>query len=219
MEETRHEYWKSSKTGVRLAGTLPKPMRTDIAWIVARFRIESIGSLIDYVYQAFPQFTVNSEIKKREERHVAALAVYTMGYEGLQVDGFLNSLLCDGIQQVIDVRNNPVSRQYGFHKNTLARLCESVEIDYWHVPQLGVPRELRGNLETPTEYEALFARYERELLPAAGDALAQVVRLVKLKPAALVCMEADPACCHRSRLATVVARKTRLSVRHLRCLG
>ena len=89
---------------------------------------------MDYVYRQYPWFTVNSKRQQNAARPVAALAVYTAGYEGQQVDAFLNMLMRNGIQQLLDVRNNPVSRRYGFHKTTLGRLCKSLDIEYVHRP-------------------------------------------------------------------------------------
>jgi len=47
------------------------------------------SALIDRVYAAHPWFTMNSESvhKRRVNRPTAAPAVYTVGYEGIMVDG------------------------------------------------------------------------------------------------------------------------------------
>jgi uncharacterized protein (DUF488 family) len=120
-----------------------------------------------------------------------------------------------GIQRVLDVRNNPVARRYGFHKGTLSRLCDNVCIEYQHFPQLGVPREWRQGLETSADYEALFARYEEVVLGRETAAVDKVAAMMTEKPTVLMCMEADAAQCHRSRLAAAVARKIDLLVRDL----
>ncbi len=158
---------------------------------------------------------VNSKREQHATRPVASLAVYTAGYEGQQVDGFLNTLLLNGIQQLLDVRNNPISRQYGYHKTTLGRLCKSLDIEYVHRPELGIPPVLRQSLKTQADYEVLFAKYEADILANQTVAVEEVSQLVQTKPTVLVCMEADPHMCHRTRLAKAVSEKSRLPVRHL----
>jgi uncharacterized protein (DUF488 family) len=154
-------------------------------------------------------------VRKLQRRPVAPTAVFTLGYEGWPIDGFLDLLLRAGIQHVIDVRSNPIARRYGFHKCTLDRLCGKVQIKYSHFPQLGIPSGLRDGLGSVSQYEALFSRYEADILPGEGKAVAQVVALMKERPSVLMCMESDPSRCHRSRLASTVAGTTGLPIHHL----
>lgn len=44
-------------------------------------------------------------------------AVFSIGYEGLTIDSFLNKLIANNITVVVDIRNNPQSMKYGFSKN------------------------------------------------------------------------------------------------------
>jgi uncharacterized protein (DUF488 family) len=207
--------WRIVQDVARPTGDLPRPVRDDAAGVVQRFRDKDLGDLTDYVYRRFPWYTVNSVVKKLRPRPVASTAVFTVGYEGWLVDGFLNLLLRAGIQHVIDVRSNPIARRYGFHKRTLDRLCGKVQIKYSHFPQLGILSDLRHGVETTSQYEALFSRYEADILPREGKAVAQVAALMNERPSVLMCMEADPSRCHRSRLASAVAGATGLPIHHL----
>ena len=186
---------------------LSNAVRRDAGRILSRFNGQSTSQLMDYVYQQYPWFTVNSKRQRHDLRPVASLAVYTAGYEGQQVDAFLNLLMRTGIQQLLDVRNNPVSRRYGFHKTTLDRLCNSLDIEYMHRPELGIPSVLRQSLKTQADYESLFTKYEAEVLTHQVAAVEEVSQLVKTKPTVLVCMESDPQMCHRMRLANAVSKK------------
>jgi len=197
------------------ADGLSNAVRDDAGRILRRFKEQSTSQLMDYVYKRYPWFTVNSKRKQHADRPVGPLAVYTAGYEGQQVDAFLNMLMRNGIQRLLDVRNNPVSRRYGFHKTTLARLCGFVDIEYIHRPELGIPRVLRQRLKTQADYESLFAKYEADVLIDQAGMVEEVLRLVRTKPTVLVCMESDPHMCHRSRLANVVSEGSDLPVRHL----
>ncbi|MBL7221477.1 MAG: DUF488 domain-containing protein [Phycisphaerae bacterium] len=194
---------------------LAKDVRRDAARVVERFISKSDDELIDYVYERFPWYTANSKIRRLVSRPVADAAVYTVGYEGCSIDGLLNVLMRQGIHRIVDVRRNPVARRYGFHKSSLTRLCGNVSIDYIHVPEVGIPSELRRELDSPSSYAKLFDQYERELLPKAPDAVQAIAGLVVEKPTTLMCMEADPDMCHRTRLANSVAAITHLPIHHI----
>ncbi len=207
--------WDIVESIPRPTGALSRSVREDAAGVVERFRGKDADELIDYVYRRFPWYTLNSKVRKLRSRPVARPAVYTVGYEGRLVDGFLNLLLRAGVQRLVDVRSNPVARRYGFHKRTLAGLCANVQIGYVHLPELGIPSELRRGLRTAGQYGALLSRYEAEILPQAGKAMERAAALIAERASALMCMEADPAKCHRTRLAKAVAGATGLPVRHL----
>lgn len=151
--------------------------------------------------------------KKRQKR--APLAVYTVGYEGRTVDGLLDHLLRSGIRRLVDVRKNAASRKYGFAGKTIAKLCADVDIEYTHVPTLGIPGTLRVDLDSNEAYQRLFDRYEREILPGVTAGVEQVADLCREKPSALMCFEASSKKCHRGRLAPHVAKASDLEVKHL----
>lgn len=207
--------WSLTETGVSTAKTADPVALKDASRIVQTYKGKPNSELIDYVYRRFPAFTVNSEIRKLKTRPIADCAVYTVGYEGLLVDGFLNGLIQAGITQLIDVRNNPISRRYGFHKSTLSRLCGKLNIDYVHFPDLGIVSKQRQNIEASETRKLLFDSYERSILATHRDAIAMVGQLMLKKPSALMCMEACHTQCHRSRLATAVAAVTGLTQCHL----
>jgi len=145
----------------------------------------------------------------------ASSAVYTAGYEGLSIDRFLRLLVDSGIQRLIDVRNNPSSRRYGFHKTTLRRLTSELAIAYEHIPELGIAASIRDQYSNENSRPLMFDRYEATTLKAESEVIERVADLIRERPSVLVCMEADPADCHRSRLAKSIARLTGLAIVHL----
>ena len=211
------ESWAPTVLADELTQTMPKALSRDVQHVVERFSKKSVNRVVDYIYSTYPRFTVNSEQRKMAERYVASPSVYTAGYERLSVDAFLDRLIQNGIQRIIDVRNNPVARRYGFHKSTLTRLADRVAIQYVHVPELGIPSVLRRNLCSREDYDALFDKYISETLAREANAIDRVAKLMADKASVLVCMEADPASCHRSRLAETVSQKTGLPIRDLGC--
>jgi len=207
--------WTLTSSGVPAARQIHAGTRSEVARVISDHGKKTERALIDYVYERFPEYTVNSEIRQLERRKTAAVAVYTAGYEGLLIDGFLAGLIQHGVCRIIDVRNNPVSRRYGFHKSTLSRLSERVGVEYVHVPELGIASDHRQDLEEPGARQKLFETYERTTLVREGAVIARVAALVEDRPSVLVCMEACHTQCHRSRLANAIAAKTRLPLRHL----
>ena len=203
-----------------MAGEAAAPQdreKRDIRGVVQEMRFLSHASLIDRVYARHPYFTVNSEIRRLREKPVAQTAVYTAGYEGRSVDRFLNLLIGAGMECLVDVRRNPVARRYGFHKSTLGRLCGRLQIEYQHFPSLGISSADRRGLSGAAAYNQLFADYEAETLSEETADINRLTRLVRSRPCVLVCMEADPAACHRTRLANRIASETGLPVVHLGC--
>lgn len=190
-------------------------IQRDAAKIVARFGSVPLQSLLDYVYHREPRFTVNSKRVRLAQRRHAHPRVYTVGYEGLSADALLNLLVQTGIDRIADVRRNPVARRYGFHGTTLSRLAGYLDIEYQHVPALGIPSAKRQSLRSEEDYQVLLAEYQRTTLAAEREAVDRVAGEMADRPTALMCMEAEPARCHRSKLAERVSLITGLPVEHL----
>lgn len=214
VEHDEHRVVLASKPPQEIKRTDSRTL-SDIGAIYRRFGAMSRNQLVDYVYEQFPGYTFNSEIRQLADRPIAKPKVYTSGYEGRSIDCFLQLLMQSGIRRLIDVRMNPIARRYGFHKSTLDRLCNRLEIDYVHVPSLGIQSNKRQDLDGLASYERLFADYEKTTLSREQDAINEVVALVKEKPSVLVCMEADHCYCHRSRLANEVSKRSSLPIEHL----
>lgn len=215
LEPDDEVYWKLSQTAKNATLDLPKSVIQDIRFVVARYGKLSNQELINLIYKKYPWFTLNSQIVAQvTKRPTAEPAIYTIGYEGITVDEFLDNLLRLGIHQVIDVRNNPISRRYGFHKNTLSRLCGLLRINYIHIPNLGIPSSERENIHSSPQYKALFEDYKNGLDHHLKD-IQDVIRLISMTPSVLVCKEAAPNLCHRSTLAEYLATLTDLPVKHL----
>jgi uncharacterized protein (DUF488 family) len=216
VEKVDKKTWRLTDLGKAHPVHLPKQITQDIITVTEQYGNFSSSALIDLVYNHYPWFTVNSDFseKRREQRPIAEKAIYTAGYEGRSVDEFLNLLMKSGICRLIDVRYNPISRRYGFHKSTLKRLCNSLEIDYQHLPNLGIPGAARANLNSLDSYLDIFKEYQCGLLDRRED-LQNVISLLQSQPSALVCMEANPQYCHRNVLAQHLTNVIGLPIKHL----
>ena len=181
--------------------------------------------LIADVYRRYPYWAINSKIKKivlgddveamdriEAARPTESIPLASIGYEGRTFENYLNSLIRNGIKILCDVRKNPISRKYGFSKSTLKNACEKIGIEYRHFPELGIPSYDRTDLRCQSDYDDLFARYEKTVLPNHGDTLDVLVRLVEANGCiALTCFEANPAQCHRTRIINAIKRKIGVS--------
>lgn len=194
-----------------------RAVSSDVALLLSRFGKKKRDDLIEHVYTRYPDFTCNSRLRRLTTRPVAKPAVYTAGYEGRSIDAFLNLLVRSGIQRLIDVRRNPIARRYGFHRSTLQRLCGRLDIDYVHIPSLGIASEKRQDLSDAASYRSLFSDYKRRTLREEKPALKEVSALMKERASVLVCMERYPAFCHRSAVAEEIAKLTDLPISNLGC--
>jgi uncharacterized protein (DUF488 family) len=194
---------------------LPRRAMNGVEEILRAYGKVPREKLLDDVYDRYPWYATRSELRKPKRRKPATAAVYTVGYEGRTIDGLLDHLLRSGIERLIDIRKNAMSRKYGFAGKTIARLCDDVDIEYIHVPTLGIPSSMRRDLSSQEAYDRLFDKYEAKILPGATESIVSVAELCSEKASALMCFEASSCQCHRGRLAPRVAAESGLEVKHL----
>lgn len=140
--------------------------------------------------------------------------LFTVGYEGRDVEEFVELLKSHGIEMVVDVRELPLSRKRGFSKTPLATRLEAAGIAYVHMPSLGCDRDLRAWYRKTRDVPGFAARFA-EYLRTQGDALEDLRERALTHRLCLVCFERDPAVCHRSIVADRVRHEGRLAVQHL----
>ncbi len=128
-------------------------------------------------------------------------SLWTIGYEKASWAGVRDALLAAGIRRVIDVRDLPLSRRPGFSKRQLAAGLAEAGIAYTPLRALGTPAEGRA-AHRRRDWPVFWASVEQRLATGeAALALAQASELAAEAPSCLLCYEADPAICHRCRVA------------------
>lgn len=133
------------------------------------------------------------------------MRIFTIGYEGATVSEFVDALQRAGVERVIDVRALPLSRRPGFSKSPLASALREAGIEYIHLKALGTPAEGRAAARAGRHSE-LQRIYAGQLeLPEAMVQSEQMLELARERPSALLCMEREPAHCHRTLLLNAVA--------------
>jgi uncharacterized protein (DUF488 family) len=135
--------------------------------------------------------------------------LWTIGYERLLPEALVAELQAAGVRRVIDVRFRPQSRRPGMSKTRLGDLLGEHGIAYEHRRALGTPPDLRVLFRTGRLAEATEAYREHVEATAADDLDALADELPTAPPTALLCLEADPAGCHRRLVAEALARRRR----------
>jgi len=190
-----------------------------VSYVVAEYGGRSHRDLLAGTYRRYPWYSVLTEradlVSEPVSLPTAPRAVYTVGYGGRSIDGFLNHLLARGLQGVIDVRSRPCSRVFGFAKSRLQDYLQRLGLSYVGEPGLGVPPAQRQGADAPAARQALLCAYGWRVAEARTPDLERVATAVRERPVALLCVEADPAACHRSILAGIVAARTGLPIVHL----
>lgn len=173
--------------------------------------------LMYYTYTHLPYYAINStaknilskeELKRVEESRNtdSSTVLFTIGYEGVSLEAYLNKLIQNNIKALIDVRRNPLSMKFGFSKNQLVKYCENLGIKYIHIPEVGIASEQRQTLNTQEDYNKLFEVYKQETLTTTEKEQAVILSLLeKYNRIALTCFEANICQCHRTPLANSIA--------------
>ena len=136
---------------------------------------------------------------------MSRLRIFTIGYEGTTVGEFVAALKGAKVERVIDVRALPLSRRPGFSKSPLRAALAEAGIDYVHLKALGTPAEGRtaARAGRHADLERIYAGQLE--LPEAMAQGAQMLELARERPSALLCMEREPAHCHRTLLLNAIA--------------
>lgn len=138
--------------------------------------------------------------------------VYTIGYEGIDIDRFVATLNAVGVKRVADVRAVALSRKKGFSKRVLTDRLESEGIEYVHFMELGDPKPGREAARAGL-YQQFRDIYSTHIAGEVAQASLKDLRvMVGEKPTCLLCFERDPEVCHRSIVAEEMSRSARIEV-------
>lgn len=153
-----------------------------------------------------PSASVKQQIESKDIWNVTRSAesadFYTLGYSGRKTEEIIAALKSRGVRTLVDIRQNPVSMyRPELSKNNLARLLEQNGIAYAHLPELGVPRDIRAKaIETGTR-DVIWEWYDENVVTSfLGNNLHMFLNMFE-HPIALMCTEIDPRECHRHRLS------------------
>ena len=143
------------------------------------------------------------------------MKIYTVGYEGLDIDSFLSLLAENDIETVVDVREMPLSRKPGFSKKSLANVLNLSGREYVHMVDLGCPKLVRDRYREDGNWKRYTDGFMKHL-KTQDDAIAELSALAATSNCALLCYEADPNYCHRSMVASAVKDYCGARVTHIK---
>ena len=137
-----------------------------------------------------------------ESRSLEKADFYTIGYSGRTLEDVINVLQERTVKTLVDVRTHPVSmHRPETSKSNLRHAVLEAGIQYEHMPELGVPRDIRALSIRSGNRAVIWEWYDQYV---AGPYLAQNLHAFfncLEHPVALMCTELDPHECHRHRLA------------------
>ncbi len=216
LTETENKYGKSES--VNYLQMLKIEDARILKNVVSDYGQMSSNALIKHTYLNFPFYAIKSTIAKdllpaklfdRVENAIPKgeeTTLFTIGYEGISLEMYLQKLVKNNVKLLVDVRKNPLSMKFGFSKTLLKRYCNSLDIEYLHIPEVGINSDKRQELETQADYDRLFADYRKTTLAETSAHQQQILDLLKEhKRIALTCFEAEPCQCHRSHLEVSIS--------------
>ncbi len=133
--------------------------------------------------------------------------LFTIGYERLLPPELVNELQLAGVRRLLDVRYRPQSRRPGMSKTRLGELLGDHGIAYEHRKALGTPPDIRWLFRAGRVDQAREAYRDHVEETAAHELDALAPELHHAPPTALMCLEADPAGCHRRLVAEALRRR------------
>ena len=180
-------------------------------------------------YQRHPYYALHNAMKERllssvelarVERSVAKprngeIVVFTLGYEGVQFEAYLNTLISNRVAVLCDVRRNPWSHKFGFSAERLSQVLPKLNIKYKHLPEFGVVREKRQFLRSRADYQVLFDDYSKNLTNNKVG-LRRIRQVIESKyRVALTCFESRHQNCHRHCISNLLEDEFHYRVVHL----
>lgn len=215
LTETDSHFKSNEKTDYLMA--LKETDKKQLEEIKMLYGKMTANALMKHTYINFPYWATKSikaesiltsdEFEKvnKSKPKSNKTVLFTIGYEGISLEEYLNRLLKNDVKILVDVRNNPMSMKYGFSKSQLIRYCENLGIQYMHFPEVGIQSNQRQELNTQTEYDKLFAVYRESNLTNTIPTQTTILNLLKQhKRIALTCFEANICQCHRKHLAEAI---------------
>jgi uncharacterized protein (DUF488 family) len=143
------------------------------------------------------------------------MTVFTIGYEGLDIEAFMSLLTEHRIDMVVDVRELPLSRKPGFSKKALRSLLKLSGREYVHMAELGCPKRVRDRYREDGNWKRYTEGFMKHL-KMQDNAIVGLSSLAASSNCALLCYEADSNFCHRSMVANAVKDYCGARVTHLK---
>lgn len=218
MVENTKNTWKCIDT-TDYKSQLKREDLATIKWVHNTYSSFQGEDLIKETYRNYPFFATKSKIADKvltaeelknvnlQKRHFEEPMFFTIGYEGISLETYLNKLIINDVKLLVDVRKNSFSMKYGFSKSQLLNACEGIGIKYVHLPQLGIESQERKELNSMSDYKVLFNTYQKTTLKDNKEYLAKLQELCEsYGRVAITCFEKEVCMCHRGVVAKELSK-------------
>ena len=143
-----------------------------------------------------------------------SIEIHTIGHSNYTWESFSTLLKRHGVQTLVDVRTNPVSRWAPFaNRRTLPGLLEQEAMGYVYMGEA-----LGGKPADPSYYnpdgKPEYARMRSKTF--FQDGISQLLELARESRTVLMCAEEDPSGCHRTLLIGPPLEKHGVTLLHIR---
>jgi uncharacterized protein (DUF488 family) len=139
--------------------------------------------------------------------------IYSIGHGGKKIETFIEELKSFDIEFLIDIRSKPFSKYHPhFSQNELKVSIEKAGIKYVFLGQQlgGLPEDLSCYTDGKVDYEKL--KTSDFFISGMERLLSAEIKGIKL---AIMCSEADPKECHRTKLIGEVLLDKGISLNHI----
>lgn len=148
-----------------------------------------------------------NKILWNDARSVDTADFFTIGYTGKPLPEMLDTLIAHGVRTLVDIRQNPASMyRPELAKNNLRRQVEERGLEYAHVPELGVPRDVRAKAIETGSRGVIWEWYDEFVVRPYIQKNLHWFLNSNEHPVALMCVETDPQECHRHRICIALER-------------
>lgn len=153
---------------------------------------------------------------------MATIKVYSIGYSGRTIQGYISVLKSAGVTTIVDVRDQPTSRfKPDFNKNALGASLKKAGLSYIHLKSCGNPKEIRDSADSWDGFKAHLKKNKAgiEDLIAIIQRNSAVALTCTCKAFGEAGSEYDPKrkeeFCHRFVLFEALVKKIPIKVVHL----
>jgi uncharacterized protein (DUF488 family) len=139
--------------------------------------------------------------------------IYSIGHGGKKIEAFIEELTSFEIEFLIDIRSKPYSKYHPhFSQNELKVSIEKAGIKYVFLGQQlgGLPEDLSCYTDGKVDYEKL--KTMDFFISGMERLIGAVKKGIKL---AIMCSEADPKECHRTKLIGEELLEKDISLKHI----
>lgn len=131
--------------------------------------------------------------------------IVSVGYEGHNIENFVEMLRLNEVNTVVDVRLYPISRKKGFSKTALSQALAEAGIGYRHERDLGNPKQNRDPFRQGLQ--SARKHYLEHIQNGASEVYNDVIGLAHETLIALLCYEREHHQCHRSCILELAERE------------